>query len=199
MDTFQTSDRVFLALPNLGWIRYELHRVVWHWYANHGIEVFGPVGERPVAYAKNLCVEEFLKGSCDYIWFVDSDTVPPPNALDLLLEAKVDVISGVVRQHVRDGDGIIKPIPMICKMTPGGPLPVGGGSGVEEIGACGAACLLIHRSVFDRVPGPPWFEQGSWGKKRGSDFNFCENLREAGIKMYCHWGVYCYHFKEVGF
>ena len=194
-----SADRVFLALPNLGWIKYELHLHVWHWYARHKIEIFGPNGERPVAYAKNLCIEKFLEGSCDYIWFIDSDTVPPLNALDLLLEAKVDVISGVVRQHVRDSDGVIRPLPMICRMVPGGLLTVRGGEGVEEIDACGAACLLIHRSVFDRVPGPPWFEQGSWGEKRGSDFNFCEQLREVDVPIYCHFGVYCTHHKEVGF
>ena len=199
MDTFQTSDRVFLALPNLGWIKYELHRLVWYWYANHGMEIFGPNNERPVAYAKNLCIEEFLKGSCEYIWFVDADTVPPANALDLLLGAKVDVVSGIVRQHKLDNDGVVKAPPMICRMESDGLHSVRGGRGVEEIDACGAGCLMIHRSVFDRVPGPPWFVQDSWGEKRGSDFNFCERLRDAGVQMYCHFGVYCTHYKEVGF
>ena len=195
-----TSPRsLFLATPNLGWIRTGLHERVVAWSASHEVERYAPEGLRPVAYAKNVCVEEFLRRGCEYLWFVDADTVPPFDAPDLLLHAGVEVVAGVVRQFKQDVDGVAKPVPMICRAGPGGLRPVLRGAGVEKIDACGAGCLMVHRSVFERLGPPPWFEQGSWGSERGSDFNFCARLRDAGVPIHAHFGVRCLHYKDVGF
>ncbi len=192
------SAPILLAIPNLGWIKTGLMDHVLHVLARGDVDLFMPVGERPVAYAKNLCVEKFLAGSWEYLWFVDSDTVPPAYALDRLLAPKVDIISGVVRQHKRDTDEVVKPVPMVCSLYPEGMRAVVG-KGVAKIDACGAGCLLIHRRVFDILGPPPWFEQASWGKHRGSDFNFCEKLRDADIQLRVNFDVDCLHYKEVGF
>ncbi len=198
MDTSQTSGRVMLAIPNLGWIKTGLMESVLHVLDGSCVDLFMPEGERPVAYAKNLCVERFLAGPYEHIWFVDSDTVPPVGALESLLAPKVDIISGVVRQHKLDSDGIVKPVPMVCAIYEEGMRAVVG-KGVAKIDACGAGCLLIHRRVFEALGPPPWFEQASWGKYRGSDFNFCKKLRDADIQLYANFDVDCMHYKEVGF
>jgi len=53
------------------------------------------------SFARNKCVRKFLESDADYIFFIDSDTVPPPNALDLAKLDK-DIVSGAVGCWLRD-------------------------------------------------------------------------------------------------
>lgn len=51
-------------------------------------------GARPCDYARNLLVQNFLTTDATRLWFMDSDTIPPPNILDLLL-MDADIVSGI--------------------------------------------------------------------------------------------------------
>jgi hypothetical protein len=72
-----------------------------------------------------------------------------------------------------------------------------------QVGACGAGCLLIHRSVFTRLdqaaaPGGAglWFaERIIDGRPFGEDMSFCTRLADAGIPLYAHTGIRAGHVK----
>lgn len=189
-------DSVLLAIPNEGWIRTDLTHRVRSWASR--VTLFDPQGLRPVSYAKNICMQAMLDGGFDYVFFVDSDTVPPEHALAALLEAKVPVISGIYRIMKRDADGTVKPVPIVTRLNAADEMKVVcEGRGVVPIDACGAGCMLVHRLVVEKT-GPPWFETDDWGEPRyGSDFWFCKEVRKAGIQIYAHFGVVCTHRKEV--
>ena len=53
------------------------------------------------SFARNKCVRKFLEGDFDYLLFVDSDTVPPPNALDLAKLGK-GIVAGSIGCWMRD-------------------------------------------------------------------------------------------------
>lgn len=191
MQRDSTTSSVLLAIPNEGWLRTDLFERVRAWAPQ--VSLYMPQGLRPVSYAKNVCMNACLEGDFEYIFFVDSDTVPPEHALDALLEADVPMISGITHQMKCDSDGKMKPCPMVVRDD----YPVTSGQGVEGIDACGASCLLIHRSVIEKTLAP-WFETDDWGEpRRGSDFNFCRKVASAGIPMHAHFGVVCVHRKEV--
>lgn len=178
----------------MGWIATELVVNLIHWLKNYDVMIWTPVGLRPIPYARNVCVKEFLKSERDFLWFIDADTIPPENALSLLLSRPVKAITGVVKT-VKFEDGIAKDVGMILRKNHEGYKSVYG-KGVEKIDAAGFGCMFIERKVFDVVPFP-WFEDKPWGNIRGSDFLFCEKLVQKGIPLHAHFDVRCKHRKEV--
>jgi hypothetical protein len=62
--------------------------------------------------------------------------------------------------------------------------------GLQQIDACGAACLLIRTDVLRAIP-PPWFD---WpDSSRGEDIAFCERARAAGFPIVLDFDVRCTH------
>lgn len=77
-----------------------------------------------------------------------------------------------------------------------------------EVGATGAAFLLVHRYVFERIargwaPGKvdrvwPWFRETTMGSRAmGEDMTFCLRARSAGYKIWVHTGVQLGHMKPT--
>ncbi len=178
----------------MGWIATGLVTNLVYWLKNFDTLVWMPVGLRPIPYARNACVKEFLKSERDFLWFIDADTVPPANALSLLLRRPVEAITGVVKT-VKFENGSPKSVGMVLRRNGQG-YKAAYGKGVEKIDAAGFGCMFIHRKVFDMIPFP-WFEERPWGDVRGSDFLFCEKLGEKNIPLYAHFDVRCKHRKEV--
>jgi len=194
------TPRVLLFIPNLGTIATPLVARLLYWlrvYKNLTLYPF-PTNLQPVSWARNFCARELLRGDHDYLWFVDSDTIPPPNALELLLKPQKEIVSGVTHTLKRDSDGLIKRVAMTLKKAEG---EIGYkeyvGQGVEEVDACGMSCCVIHRKVFEAI-NPPWFTLGNWEDEvRGEDFRFCELAKSAGFKIFVNFDVVCGHQKLV--
>lgn len=81
-----------------------------------------------------------------------------------------------------------------------------------EVDGTGAACLLVHRSVYERmyVSDNDWVNRGQWfepvvvpkgpetGRKRFSeDLSFCFRLKNLGIPIHVHTGAHTCHMKPV--
>lgn len=196
---------IFLAIPNMGTIQTDLMLRIVQWVYGTKMILFPPQNFSPISVARNKCVEEFLKKGYDYIFFVDSDTVPPVDAITRLLSHRKKVISGVTCNLKLCNDGMLRPAPMVFKYSnPRKPeegfSPILKASGVEEIVACGMSCCLIHKDVFKGMK-DPWFEERPYKKygKRplGEDFDFCEKVIKKGIKIHADFGVKCSHHKRV--
>ena len=157
-----------------------------------------------VPAARNYLVAEFLTTGMDWLWFVDSDMEFPPDALDRLL-AVADpetrpVVGGLC--FSLNGREICStlmqknPDGVTYSLAIGWPL-----NGVVEVDATGAACLLIHRTVVERMrealPGPNhWFaDEVHDGKDIGHDIVFCERVKSLGYPVCVHTGVSIGHLK----
>ena len=172
-----------------------------------------PVRFRPagIAQVRNQAVAEFLAGDGEWLWFVDTDMGFRPDALHALLasadrEARPVVGAlcyGVVEEGPDDMGG------MTTRVFPtrlgwavaatvftewGGPMP----SGLVRVAGTGAACLLVHRSVFEAVQ-DRWFDPvtDGMGQLVGEDLSFCARLGRAGIPVYVDARVPTSHQKSV--
>lgn len=162
--------------------------------------VIMPVSGMPYDMARNTICRAALEGGFEWCFHFDSDVVAPRDAILRLLAHRLPVVSG-----------------MYCRRSPphGVPVMIKNGSWVTqfvpgsmvEVDLVGAGCLLIHRSVLEKLPpsrpeaGKHWFD---WkvdcagivpqGEALSEDFVFCKNVREKlGLKIWVDTGVACKH------
>jgi len=144
----------------------------------------------PIHYARNLCVEAFLSlPGAAWLYFIDDDMVPPEN-WNALLKYGEPMVSGFSlgwqEYHKRErrppsplfvsywkqADGAWKSGPPVSYTEP------------YRCDGVGAACLLIHRSVLERV-GKPWFktvfDETDGHVITGEDLWFFDRARAEGM------------------
>jgi hypothetical protein len=167
----------------------------------HLISGFLCIKGKPVEDARELVVEEALKHNTKYLWFVDDDTIPPPNTLRRLiyvLENNPDVmVAGGV--YVTKTD---PPSPVLFRGPGLGSFWRWKVNDVFEVTSMGAGCMLINCEVFKHLKPPyfPWPKTFSTDSQIPStsvseDVSFCNAVRGAGYKVVAHGGVLCDHFE----
>jgi hypothetical protein len=151
----------------------------------------------PYDHCRNSCVQEFLMGPWEFLFFLDSDVIPPPDCILRLLSHNLPIISA-----------------MYCRRSPPHSVPVmmknhqwitrfPMGSLVEAE-LVGAGALLVHRSVFEKVPpqrpGKPWFDwrvdmKGHMADPLclSEDYTWNHHIRQHGYKIYVDTSIRCKH------
>jgi GT2 family glycosyltransferase len=163
---------------------------------------------------RNRVVKQFLDGTkSDWLLLIDSDEQLTLEAFDKLLETAHDKERPVVAGLVFAGFGIEgapypKPVPAIFQDAPEGFLPLYkyDKDSVFEIDAAGTGCLLIHRSVLEKMRETAdknqgtdwcWFWDGPLdGNWIGEDLLFCRRIRALGFPIYVNTGAILPHQKS---
>jgi hypothetical protein len=168
-----------------------------------------PYGLTPVEYARNECVREFLKDPYyKKLWFIDADTIPPPNALDLLTH-DAPIVSGLCHIWAGGGpdqQGFYVPPRMKIHAFDYRPvqedflskLPLMDGRAFY-CDAAGAACMVIKRELLEEMP-EPWFRtiRDAYGAGiRGEDLDFCRRAGLSGVKVLYDQNVQFGHIKKI--
>lgn len=182
------------------------------------IGFYMPVNVSPVDRARNDSVKHLFEKrfkkdgsestSFTHIFFVDSDTIPPPSALKTLLSHDKDIISGITPiLHYNDErkewgtlDNCFERIDENAEGKRVVSHAVKRNTGLVEIERCGTSCLLIKKEVFEKLEKPYFkFVYNEDGTKHelSEDLYFCDKAREAGYKIWCDTSVICNHFKEI--
>jgi len=162
--------------------------------------LYDRVGVSYHAYARN-CLVEKMKG--DFLLMLDTDIVFDPDLLGRMINCmnkhKIDVLAGLycykapphspVLYHWNKESEAFQPIGDWDKTAE-----------IFEVGSSGAGCLLVKKSVYQRIKdelneGPfdiinPWSE----------DHSFFRRLTKLGIKAYCNPNIYVSHIslKPIG-
>jgi hypothetical protein len=163
---------------------------------------------------RNRVVKQFLDGTkSDWLLLIDSDEQLSLEAFDKLLETAHDKERPVVAGLVFEGFGFEgapypKPVPAIFQDAPEGFLPLYkyDKDSVFEIDAAGTGCLLIHRSVLEKMRETAdknqgidwcWFWDGPVdGNWIGEDLLFCRRIRALGFPIYVNTGAILPHQKS---
>ena len=170
--------------------------------------------------ARNQAVDLFaqLEQQPEWLLMIDSDMTFEPDLLERMMQVadreRVPILGGLCFGGGRAND----PFPTIYRLTqednyasldkvydyPRDTL--------VKVGATGAACLLVHRSVYaamhkafatladGRMNPSPWFAEGVFGPKGeswGEDTAFCLRAHALQIPIHVHTGIKLGHVKET--
>lgn len=132
---------------------------------------------------RNWIAAQAVKTGCDYLFFVDDDMILPSDTLERLLSHNKDIVGGVYMTKYE----VQKPVVEYLNEK----------VGLFEVKAIGTGCLLIKTEVFKQLPQPwfkyEWYDNGM--VKRSHDWIFCEDSRNAGIKV---WADSTLDIKHIG-
>jgi hypothetical protein len=130
-----------------------------------------------VAQARNNGVELASNFKADYIFFLDSDMVFPPDALFRLLLHRKDIVGATYTKRVA-------PFEILGTQLAQQPAVLTGD--LLEMQRIPTGCLLIKMTVFDRLARPYFrFDVDASGAIVGEDYVFCDAAREAGFRIWC--------------
>lgn len=167
----------------------------------------------PVAYGRNYLVSKFLaEPEAEFLWFVDSDTLPSENSLRLLsLVDKADIVGGIYPIPGSREDpivwGVYDRVPTEKGFRPMNILMGEDVDPVREAGAIATGCMIISRKVLEDMDLrldkeselPSVFRTVARvdGKVTSTDdMDFCLRVSEQGkYKMLCDTSVRWGHVK----
>lgn len=133
-----------------------------------------------IAENRNRAVDDARKFNVDWILFLDSDMLFPPNTLRLLLSRGKDIVGATYVKRALPYKVLGKPLAQTIRAN----------TGVIEMAGLPAGCLLISMRVFDQLKRPyfrtPAIEEaaGVPSSLQGEDYYFCEVARAAGFKIW---------------
>jgi GT2 family glycosyltransferase len=165
-----------------------------------------PVASGPVlAEARCQLAARLLSTDVEWLWMVDTDIVFTPATLPALLDLADPGLAPVVGAlcMIRpDPDGPARPSLYEAGLgedgRPGFGLLPGWPPGVLlRVDGTGTGCLLIHRSVFEKIPDLPFAYMTVGGRIFGEDLSFCVRCDQAGIPVHVATGVQVGHIKST--
>lgn len=160
--------------------------------------------------ARNDVVADFLKTGSDWLCWFDSDMGFAPDTIDRLMQpadvSERPIVGALCFGWITIGrDGLNGtrqvPVPTIYDRNERGILAPRLKYRPGELTRCdatGSACIVIHRSVFERL-GPGCYDR-EWapdGKLAGEDLSFCARAGAVGIPIYVDTSVPTSHAKTI--
>lgn len=162
-----------------------------------------PLTGMPFDHARNAGAQACLESGADWLFCYDSDIIPPHDAIVRLISRQKPIISGVYhRRSPPYGIPVMmKPVGMwIVDYPP---------NAIISVDVVGSGCLLIHRSVLERMQPDPRRPEKRWFDWRvdckglegavveeclSEDFSFCARARkEYGYEILVDTSVQCKH------
>jgi GT2 family glycosyltransferase len=162
---------------------------------------------------RNRVVKTFLDSTdSDWLLLIDSDEQLSVSVFDQLINTahhlERPVVSGLVFAAFKDEGLYPKPVPAIFQDAPEGFLPLFryDRNAVFEIDACGTGCVLIHRSVLEKmreIADPHqgtdwcWFWDGPLnGEWISEDLLFSRRVRQLGFPIHVNTAAILPHQKS---
>jgi hypothetical protein len=174
-------------------------------------------GTGGIIAARNEIAKRFLDQPAEWLFILDSDMGFEAESLERLLEVADPVTRPIVgglcfaqKETARDGMSGFRCAPRVTILdwirTEAGEQFAGRSSypinSVVQCSATGSACILIHRSVLERIAaesGPVWYDRipDGAGGLFGEDVSFCIRAGAFDFPVHVHTGVKTTHLKNL--
>lgn len=191
----QMNKKILVAIPTNKYIEPETFKSLWDLEISKGYELdFQYFYGYQIDQIRNL-IADWAK-RYDYLLSVDSDIVLPKDSLRKMLEADVDIISGLYIQRI-PGTQTVE----IYEDTPNGGVSnipyrkLEDASNIVEVAACGFGAVLVKSEVFRQLPYPHFVYKSALDHKNtvSEDVYFCQKAREAGFRVWADTTIKCDH------
>lgn len=157
-----------------------------------------------IAENRNYCVVQAQKNNSDYLLFIDDDMTFPENTLDQLLSHKKDVVG--VNSYSR-----VLPLSTTVGLLnekgeykhpskyPAWEMKIP--DELFEVYFVGCGVCLIDMKVFEKIKSPYFaFTYDKNGQvANGEDGLFCDQVKKAGMKVWCDPTIKIGHLGELEF
>ena len=184
--------KILIAVPTFENIQPEVFKAIYELRSEHELH-FDIMRGYDCAVARNNIGKIALAHGYDYVLMVDSDTIIPPDTLELMLDPPVDVCLGVCpRKNTKEGKTAMVKLESenyfnnyFYSELPEGRVRIKGG---------GFACALIKTSVFSQLD-YPWFQYvtNEDYSTFSEDFYFCQHAYLYGVDVWMDPRVRCGH------
>lgn len=185
--------KILIAVPTFETIQPEVFRAIYNLRpAGHELS-FDFVKGYDCAVARNRIGVFAQDGGYDYVLMVDSDTIIPPDVLELMLDTPVDICLGVCPRKNTDekktamiklGDRSYHDSYFYPEL-PDGKTKIKGG---------GFACALVRTYVFTALDYPYFqYVTNEDCSTLSEDFYFCQNAHLMGFDIWMDPRVRCGH------
>ena len=134
-----------------------------------------------------------VRENYDYLLFIDSDMVVPPDSIKRLLNHKKDIVCGLYFKRKQNYEPVIySKLKFSLLDEPTIEPAMDYKDGLIEIEGCGMGLCLIKTEVFKSILQYDYscFEPLP---HLGEDFAFCIRARNRGYKIYCDTTLKCGH------
>src|SRR3972149_3190756 len=153
---------------------------------------------KPIADARNEIVEFALSQGANYIYWLDDDVIPPPDAFLKMFRHRVDIMNGVYWSKSNP------PMPLIFRNHFEGPYWDWHVGDLLEVDACGSGLTLVKTDVYRKIK-EPWYSTNysSFPGVKESPPNNTEDLyfywkaRSAGYKVWVDTSIQAFHFDKM--
>lgn len=205
--------RVLVGIPTMGAVQPNLVAVLLRWareFKDDEVSFYFTYRVSPVDRARNQIVKFFLEEPSNFthLLFIDSDTVPPVDALRRLLSHDQPMVSGLtpilhwnqVAKHWDTFDNCFTHQDTDDAGKPTATHVAERHTGLQQIFRCGSSCVLIKREVFEALTKPHYeflYNEDRTQHTRSEDIHFCDNVRAAGFTIHADTDVVCNHHKEA--
>lgn len=151
----------------------------------------------PFDAGRNSVAAQALSVGCEWVFFLDDDVIAPADTVARLMRHGKKICSGLYFRRSPP----LAPVAMQLERESGMPkwIPIPkADAGLIQCDYVGAGCLLIHRSVFEKLP-KPWFkwqadnESLPPNQRISEDFHFCKGARFAGFNLWLDPSCRCGH------
>jgi hypothetical protein len=165
------------------------HRWAWRQYRHNPYPAPDP---RNVLEQYKAIRADFLAGDWDALLTIEHDMVPPPHAIDALVETGAPVAYGVYL--LRHGSHVLNAWEYVGTRNLGESFTLaryGRQTGIRRVSGVGNGCTLIRREILERFP----FHDGG-GAGQSPDLPFAVDCVRADVLQVAHFGVLCGHVEQ---
>ncbi|MDO9334284.1 MAG: hypothetical protein Q7T57_07170 [Dehalococcoidales bacterium] len=161
----------------------------------------------PWGEGRTQAAYDCLNRGYQWLFFLDSDNIAPQGGLMRLLSHRLPIVSALYHQKFPTWTGLeVKYLPCMFhegRDDKGNPRTVEVTDfqygQLVEVAYAPAGCLLIHRSVFERMLASgikrffEWTLTAENPQGRSEDFDLCTKARSIGFKVMVDTGIQCIH------
>lgn len=207
---------LLIAVPTMGSVQTYLVSRLIQWAKGvkgaDTVNVYFSFKQAPVDRARNQIVKFFLEGKTSggevftHLLMIDSDTIPPIDAVEKLLSHKLPITTGITPiLSYKDAGYEVYNNCFIGREED----PVTGqvtthmaaeNTGLQKLFRCGASCLLVAREVLVAM-NRPYFQfitnPENTEHVRSEDIYFCDMATELGFEIYADTSVVAQHYKDI--